>query len=61
VLLEDIEAPISANECLGEVVYSADGNVIGRGTLVAESKVERATFVKLFFRMIVDWFSVGRK
>jgi D-alanyl-D-alanine carboxypeptidase (penicillin-binding protein 5/6) len=61
ILLEDIEAPISVNESLGEVVYSVDGNVIGKGTLVAENRVERATFVKLLFRMIVDWFGVGRK
>ena len=61
ILLEDIEAPISVNESLGEVVYSVDGNVIGKGTLVAENGVERATFVKLLFRMIVDWFGVGRK
>lgn len=59
-LLETIEAPITAGQKLGEVIYTVEGDIVGKGTLVAENEVERATFIKLFYRMIVEWFGIGR-
>lgn len=56
-----ITAPIKAGQKVGEVVYMLDGEEIGRADIVADADVERATFGKLFVRILIKWFGIGRR
>lgn len=55
-----ITAPVKSGQKIGEVVYSMAGNDIGKADLVASNDVQRASFIRLFFRMVIEWFDVGR-
>ncbi|HHW49298.1 MAG TPA: D-alanyl-D-alanine carboxypeptidase [Clostridiaceae bacterium] len=57
----DIAAPIKAGQKLGEVIYRLNEMEVGKADLVAETEVERATFIRLFYRMLIRWFAIGRK
>ncbi len=56
-----LEAPIAMNQKVGEVIYKLDGTEIGRYELVASQDVKKVSFLSLFNRMLVKWFSVNRK
>ncbi len=60
---ESIEAPVEKGQKLGEAVYSIEGyeKPLARLDIVAETEVKKASFFRLFFRMILDWFGIGRK
>jgi D-alanyl-D-alanine carboxypeptidase (penicillin-binding protein 5/6) len=58
---EDITAPVKAGQKLGEVIYLIDGKEIGRAEVVAKEDVQKASFIRLFSRMILKWFGVGRE
>jgi len=58
---EYVEAPVKAGQKLGEVIYKIDGREIGRADVVADTDVNRASFIRLFFRMILQWFGIGRE
>lgn len=56
-LLESIDAPIKAGDKLGEVIYKAGDQVVGRVDLIASADVPKATFnfyvgklLKMFFQ-----------
>jgi serine-type D-Ala-D-Ala carboxypeptidase (penicillin-binding protein 5/6) len=62
VSVEDvIEAPVDKGQKIGEVIYKIDGEQIGKADVVADAAVERASFFKLFAKMITEWFCIGRK
>ncbi|MCX7923309.1 MAG: D-alanyl-D-alanine carboxypeptidase [Clostridia bacterium] len=56
----DVVAPIKAGQKIGEVVYKLEGKELGKSYIVAESSVEKASFIRLFFRMVIQWFGIGR-
>lgn len=56
-----LEAPIAMNQKVGEVIYKLDGTEIGRYELVASQDVKKVSFLSLFNRMLVKWFSVNRE
>lgn len=56
----NLEAPLKAGQKIGEVTYTLSGNEVGKAELVASNDVQRASFLRLFFRMIMEWFSMGR-
>ena len=58
---QSITAPVKAGQKVGEVEYSVDGSFVGKTDLVAESDVPEATFFRLFSRMFMRWFAIGRK
>lgn len=60
-LQESITAPVKAGQKIGEVVYKVKGKEIGKADLVANEDVKKASFLRLFFRMILEWFGLGRK
>ncbi|MCX7708818.1 MAG: D-alanyl-D-alanine carboxypeptidase [Clostridia bacterium] len=60
-LSSDIEAPVDAGKKVGEVIYRIGDKEVGKADAVAQEKVENASFVRLFFRMVVSWFGIGRK
>ncbi|MDP4094429.1 MAG: D-alanyl-D-alanine carboxypeptidase family protein [Bacillota bacterium] len=59
-MVDNLTAPIKAGQKVGEAVYTVGDREVGRYDIVAESKVERASFIRLFFKMVVSWFSIGR-
>lgn len=56
----DINAPVTAGQKLGEVIYKIGDKEIGKTPAVAEAKVDKASFIRLFFRMVLSWFGIGR-
>jgi len=56
-----IKAPVKAGQKIGEVVYILDGKEIGKTDIVADADVERATFGRLFVKIIIQWFGMGRR
>ena len=59
-LPEYLDAPVAAGENGGEVVYTLGKEVIKKIPLVTTGEVTRATWLKMFWRMTVHWFSVTR-
>lgn len=56
-----IIAPLKAGTKVGTVTFKSGDKVVGNVDLVAANDVEKASFIKLFFRMITDWFKGGKK
>lgn len=59
-LVPELTAPIAKDQKVGEIIYKIDSVEVGRYDLVANESVNKITFSKLFTRLIVRWFSVGR-
>ena len=57
---ENLVAPISQGEKVGEVIYTLNGEEIGRTNIVAESTVEKKTFLTLATHVYQNWFSLLR-
>ncbi|MCX7746635.1 MAG: D-alanyl-D-alanine carboxypeptidase [Clostridia bacterium] len=55
-----LTAPIKKGQKLGDVIFKVDGKEVGKAQLVAESEVKKASFFRLFFRMIFSWFGLGK-
>lgn len=60
-MIESIEAPVKQGQKIGEVTFEDGGKVIGKEDIVASTEVKKASFIRLFFRMVVGWFGIGRK
>ena len=60
-LESEIIAPIKVGQKLGEVIYKIGDKEIGKADVVSDIAVEKASFMRLFFRMIGSWFGIGRK
>jgi serine-type D-Ala-D-Ala carboxypeptidase (penicillin-binding protein 5/6) len=61
-LIDDIiEAPITEGQKIGDVIYKLDGDEIGSADVITDRAVYRASFIKLFLRMILDWFRISRE
>lgn len=59
-LPEYMDAPVTAGDKGGEVMLILDNEAVGRIPLVATDDVPRATWLKMFWRMAVHWFSLAR-
>ncbi|NSW92912.1 MAG: D-alanyl-D-alanine carboxypeptidase [Firmicutes bacterium] len=53
-------APIQEGQKVGEVIYKLEGQEIARVDIIAEESIEKASFIKLFLRMILEWFGIGK-
>lgn len=60
VMLEELTAPIEEGQKVGEMVYKVGNKVVGKAELVADRKVDKASFFVLFWRMILSWFGLGK-
>lgn len=56
----DLEAPIQAGQKIGEVIYKIGDREVGKAEVISESSVEKASFLRLFFRMVLGWFGIGK-
>ncbi len=59
-MADNLTAPIKAGQKVGTVIYKVGEKEVGKYDVVAENKVEHASFIKLFFRMMISWFDLGR-
>ncbi len=59
-LVPELTAPILKDQKVGEIIYKIDSEEVGRYDLVANESVNKVSFTKLFARLVVRWFSVGR-
>ena len=57
---KDITAPVKAGQKIGVIIYAIEGKEVGTAEIVAYEDIQRASFIKLFLRMILEWFCVGR-
>lgn len=57
----NITAPVKAGQKLGQAVFKVDDKEVGKADLIAAADVQKASFIKLFFRMVLEWFGLGRK
>ncbi|MCR4435541.1 MAG: D-alanyl-D-alanine carboxypeptidase family protein [Clostridiales bacterium] len=59
-LQQDLTAPVREGQKIGVVVYRVGDKEVGRADVLAEGKVERATFLRIFLKMAQGWFGLGR-
>ncbi len=57
----DITAPVSKGQELGNVSYQVEGRTLGNSKIVAETDVGKASFNRLFLKMVELWFDLGRE
>lgn len=56
----DLTAPVKAGQKIGEITYMISGNEVGSAKLVASNDVQKASFLKIFYSMLQEWFGMGR-
>ena len=56
ILYNNIKAPIAPGDILGEIIYTYEGEEMGRSPLVAEEAVERASLADMVGRAFKAWF-----
>lgn len=57
-LPESVTAPIAAGEPLGEVVFTIDGQEIGRKEIVAQEEVKRINPFQMYWKMLQKWMAM---
>lgn len=57
---ENIVAPISAGQKVGEIIYNLNGKEVGKTNVVAETAVEKKTFFNITSYVYQNWFSMFR-
>ncbi|NLK88393.1 MAG: D-alanyl-D-alanine carboxypeptidase [Clostridiaceae bacterium] len=60
VLQENLTAPVKSGQKIGEVKYVIAGNEVGKADLVASSDVQRVSFLRIMYRLMQEWFCMGR-
>ena len=58
---ENLSAPIYENQKVGEIVYTLNGEEVGRTNIVAEKTIEKKTFFSISAYVYENWFSMLRK
>lgn len=60
IINENIEAPVSEGQVLGEVVFKIDGEITGKTNLVADKSIDKITFFNMTKRILDRWFCLFR-
>lgn len=55
-LIDGIKAPVEAGTKLGEIIYTVNGEEVGRSDLIAEKTVAKATLSHNFEKLLNMWF-----
>lgn len=59
-LKDNLTAPVKSGQKIGEVTFVISGNEVGKADLVASSDVQRVSFLKIMYRLMQEWFCMGR-
>lgn len=57
---DNITAPVSQGEKIGEINYFLDGNLIGNVDIVSDKSVKKIGFISMSSYLIKQWFSLLR-
>ena len=57
---ENISAPITQGQKLGEMIFTLNGQEIGRSNLIAEINIEKRTFFNIATHVYQSWFNMLR-
>lgn len=57
---ENISAPITQGQKLGEMIFTLNGQEIGRSNLIAEINIEKRTFFNIALNAYQSWFNMLR-
>ena len=57
---ENLSAPIYENQKVGEILYTLNGEEVGRTNVIAESTIEKKTFFSISAFVYEKWFSLLR-
>ena len=57
-LEENITAPVYEGQKVGEIIYTLNGEELGRTNIVAEKNVEKKTFFSISTYVYMNWFNV---
>ena len=57
---ENISAPISSGQKVGEIIYSSDGNTIAKSNLVIQENIEKRTLFNIVKDIIKNWGNLLR-
>ena len=57
---ENISAPITQGQKLGEMIFTLNGQEIGRSNLIAEINIEKRTFFNIATNVYQNWFNMLR-
>ncbi|MEN6312999.1 MAG: D-alanyl-D-alanine carboxypeptidase family protein [Clostridiaceae bacterium] len=57
---DDLMAPVKAGQKIGEMTYTISGKEVGTADLVASADVQKASFIRVFYNMVKEWFGMGR-
>lgn len=57
---ENLTAPITAGQKIGEVIYLVSGDEVGKTDIVASNDVQKASFLRVFLNLFQQWFRMGR-
>ncbi len=58
--VEDLTAPVAAGQKVGEITYMINDEEVGKTELVASNNVPKASFIRIFCTMVLEWFGLGR-
>lgn len=56
-----LNAPVAVGDKGGDLVITLENEVLSKIPLVTTGAIERATWLKMFWKMAVHWFSLARK
>jgi len=59
VLIEALDAPVSAGTTVGEVIYTWEGAEVGRSELVIPEDIAKASVWLIMERLFEQWFTAG--
>lgn len=59
-LKENIEAPISKDEVIGEITYSLNNEIIAKTELIAQKEIKKVNIINNSVMLINNWFYVLR-
>lgn len=60
ILETKVTAPIEKGQKLGEVVYTLNGQEVGKTALIAEEEVKRLSYINSASHILWEWFSLFR-
>lgn len=56
----DLAAPVKAGQKIGEMIYTVSDTEVGKADIVASDDVLKTSFIRIFFSLLQEWFSMGR-
>lgn len=59
-IYDNISAPITKGQKLGEISYTLNGTSVGKTNLIAESDVKKISVGNMFEKLVFNWFFVLR-